>query len=186
MKKLVAMLLLAISFQASALEVEGVKLDDKAQVDGATLQLNGAGLRNVFFIKMYVAALYLAEKKQSSEAVLADAGAKRIALHVLIEGGPDRFLNGFRKGIEKNHSKQELEALHERMAAFDKLFGDIKEFKKGDVIAFDWLPGVATRVSVNGKELGRIAGEDFYRALLTIWIGGKPVKEELKKELLGG
>ena len=31
-----------------------------------------------------------------------------------------------------------------------------------------------------------IAGEDFYRALLRIWIGDKPVQDDLKKALLGG
>jgi len=33
------------------------------------------------------------------------------------------------------------------------------------------------------KEL--IEGEDFYRALLRIWLGDKPVQEDLKKALLG-
>ncbi len=186
MKKFVAMLLLCFSVQALALEVEGVKLEDKVQVDGATLHLNGAGVRTLFILKMYVAGLYLAEKKTSAEAVLADSGAKRIALHVLKGAGSDRFLNGFRKGIEKNHTEQEVAALRERMDALTGLFGTIKEFNAGDVIAFDWLPGVATRVSLNGKELGQIKGEDFYRALLSIWIGANPVKEDLKKELLGG
>lgn len=187
MKKLVAMLLLICSFHAGAAEVDGVKLDDKAQVDGATLQLNGAGLRSIFgIIKPYVAALYLLEKKTGADAVLNEPGAKRIALHVLLAGEPEHFLKPIRKGIEKNHTQQEVEALRERMDAFDRMFADIKEFKKGDVIAFDWLPGVGTRVSVNGKELGRVGGGDFYRALLSIWIGAKPVTEGLKKDLLGG
>ncbi len=31
-----------------------------------------------------------------------------------------------------------------------------------------------------------IAGEDFYRALLRIWLGDRPVQDDLKKALLGG
>ena len=39
---------------------------------------------------------------------------------------------------------------------------------------------------VNGKPAGKpISGEDFYRALLRIWLGDKPVQEDLKKSLLG-
>lgn len=187
MKKLVAILLLGACVQALAVEVEGVKLEDRVQVDSATLQLNGAGLRSMFVIKMYVAALYLGEKRSTAEAVLADTGAKRIALHVVAgETATERFLNGFRRGIEKNHSEQEAAALNERMATLERLFDTVKTVKEGDVIAFDWLPGAATRVSVNGRELGRIGGEDFYRALLTIWLGDKPVMDSLKKELLGG
>ena len=30
-----------------------------------------------------------------------------------------------------------------------------------------------------------IAGEDFYRALLRIWLGEHPVQDNLKKALLG-
>jgi hypothetical protein len=29
-------------------------------------------------------------------------------------------------------------------------------------------------------------GEDFYRALLRIWLGDNPVQDDLKKALLGG
>lgn len=44
----------------------------------APLTLNGAGLRTRLFIKIYVGALYLSEKKTCAEAVLADIGAKRM------------------------------------------------------------------------------------------------------------
>ena len=187
MKKLIAILLLCVSAQAVALEVEGVKLDDKVQVANVPLVLNGAGVRSILFFKMYVAGLYLAEKKIGAEAVLADAGAKRIALHVVVgEGETERFLHGFRSGIEKNQGEKELAALRERMDALDQMFAAIKRVKKGDVIAFEWLPGNGVSVSLNARELGRIAGEDFFRALLSIWIGEKPVNGDLKKALLGG
>lgn len=187
MKKLIAILLLCVSVQAGALELGGAKLDDTVQVGNAPLVLNGAGVRSIFMFDMYVAGLYLSEKKHTAEAVFADAGAKRIALHVVVgEGETERFLHGFRKGIEKNRSEQEVAALRQRMDALDHMFDANKTVKKNDVIAFDWLPGEGTRVSLNGAELGRIAGEDFYRALLSIWIGEKPVKDSLKQGLLGG
>jgi hypothetical protein len=41
-------------------------------------------------------------------------------------------------------------------------------------------------LSVGGKPAGApIPGEDFYRALLRIWVGPRPVQEDLKKALLG-
>jgi len=40
---------------------------------------------------------------------------------------------------------------------------------------------------VDGKPAGApIQGEDFYRALLRIWLGERPVQEDLKQALLGG
>jgi hypothetical protein len=54
-------------------------------------------------------------------------------------------------------------------------------------IALDWVPGAGTQVTIDGKAEGKpIEGEDFYRALLRIWLGDKPVQDDLKKALLGG
>jgi hypothetical protein len=63
----------------------------------------------------------------------------------------------------------------------------LKEAKKGMAITLDWLPAAGTQMTVNGKPAGAaIAGEDFYQALLRIWLGPKPVQDDLKKALLGG
>ena len=56
---------------------------------------------------------------------------------------------------------------------------------EGMNLALDWT-GSATQLVVNGKPAGKpITGEDFYRALLRIWLGDKPVQDDLKKSLLG-
>lgn len=184
---LLACVLCLSSLSASALELQGVKLDEEVQVADQKLVLNGAGVRSIFFIKMYVAGLYLAGKQTSTAAAMADANAKRIALNVVVDDADTgHFLKGFRRGIEKNHSEKQMAELKERLEAFIHLFDNVREVKKGNVIAFDWLPGSGTRVTFNGEELGRVAGEDFYRALLSIWIGEKPVSGDMKKGLLGG
>ena len=51
---------------------------------------------------------------------------------------------------------------------------------------FDYLPGTGTQISLNGRLLGTIAGVDFNRALLRIWLGNVPVQADLKKAMLGG
>jgi len=186
MGKWIAMLLVCSSMQAHALEVEGVKLEDKVQVGNAAVQLNGAGLRSIFFMKIYVAALYLESKQTTAEAILADSGAKRMALHVVVgEAGSERFVHAFRNDMEKNTAPAQFAVLLGRIEALEKAFENVKTVTRGDTIAFDWLPGKGTHVTLNGKELGNIQGEDFYRALLSIWIGEEPVNETLKKELVG-
>jgi hypothetical protein len=60
------------------------------------------------------------------------------------------------------------------------------EAKKGSVIALDFVPGTGTRVLVDGAAKGKpIAGDEFYRGLLRIWLGDKPVDGDLKKGMLG-
>ena len=76
-----------------------------------------------------------------------------------------------------------------REAQVDALVANLKasgEAKKGDVIHLDFTPDAGTRVVVNGKQQGNaIAGEDFYSALLRIWLGDKPADGDLKKGLVG-
>jgi hypothetical protein len=42
------------------------------------------------------------------------------------------------------------------------------------------------QVDVNGAVKGAIAGDDFARAFMSIWLGENPQTPELKSGLLGG
>jgi len=186
MNKLIAIFLLCLSTQVMALELEGVRLDDKAQLGNATLQLNGAGLRTKFFFKVYVGALYLGEKKHTAAAVLADVGAKRVTMHMLRELSGEKLLEAFDKGMGNNNTSAELAALSDHIREFSAIFRTTNAVAKGDVITLDYFPGEGTRVSINGAERGRVAGAEFNRALLKIWLGDEPVAEDLKMGMLGG
>lgn len=186
MKRILAGLLLACSLNAAALEIGGVRIEERAQVAGQTVRLNGVGVRTFLFMDMYVAALYLPARQTSGVAALAEQGVRRIELHVLKEAPVSRFLGAFRKGMEKNAGEQALATLTSRMTQFEHLFDGVTSVSGGAVIAFDGVPGEGLRASLNGKELGRIAGDDFYRTLLSIWLGEHPVQNDLKRGLLGG
>jgi hypothetical protein len=116
---------------------------------------------------------------------IAQPGAKRVAIHMLRDVGADQFTDALAEGVRANHTEAEYKVLENRISALAATLSEIKEAKKGMAIALDWN-GAETQVLVDGKPVGRaIAGEDFYRALLRIWLGEKPVQEDLKKALLG-
>jgi hypothetical protein len=185
MKKLLALCLLIVSTQVHALEIADIKIDDKVRIENSDLVLNGAGIRTKFFFKIYVAALYLSEKTHTAAAVLDEPGARRVALYPLRELTGKHFSEAFNHAIEANHTASELSALDARIKAFSTMFTSNKEIQKGRVITLDYLPDAGTVVSVNGVEQGRFAGQDFYRALLKIWLGEHPAQDDLKKALLG-
>ena len=60
------LLLLLIAFPSYSAEVAGVKLEEKALVENASLNLNGAGLRKRAFFSVYVIGLYLPERKAAA------------------------------------------------------------------------------------------------------------------------
>ena len=173
------------AFAAQAAEVEGVKLDDQAQVESRDLVLNGAGLRKRFFFKVYVIGLYLPEKKSDAAAALQLPGPKRATIHMLRNVGAEQFTEALVEGLQANHSEADLQKLAPRVKQLADAMAQIGEAQKGMAIALDWT-GSATRLLVNGKAVGQpIPGEDFYRALLRIWLGDHPVQDDLKKALLG-
>ena len=183
MKRLLTLMLLLWALPVSALEVAGVNVAEKAKLGSGELVLNGAGIRTRAIFKVYVGALYLGEKKSAAAEVLAQKGAKRVALTMLRDLSAQQLTEAFDDGIKANHGAAEVEALKPRMAELLSLFTDAK---KGDVILLDYLPDAGTVVGVNGAAKGKaIQGEDFYRALLRIWLGDKPVDGDLKKSMLG-
>lgn len=176
----------AIALNAVAADVSGVKLEDKAQLESRDLVLNGAGLRTRFrVVKVYVIGLYLPEKKSDAAAVLSLGGPKRAEIHMLRDVGADTFVDALIEGLKANHSEADYTALEPRVKELADTMAQIGEAKNGMTIALEWT-GSETRLAVNGKPAGKpIAGEDFYKALLRIWIGDKPVQDDLKKSLLG-
>ena len=170
---------------AGAAEVGGVKLAESVHVGTQNLVLNGAGVRSKFFFDLYVAALYLGQKKSSGEAVLADAGEKRVVLYLLRDISAETLSQSFNKAIAKNHNSAELAALEPQLKQFLAIFSTIHEVKKGEVITLDYLPEKGTEVDVNDVTMGTIPGAAFNTALLKVWLGSKPAQDDLKQKLLG-
>lgn len=185
MKRVMGALVTALfAVSVYAVEVAGVKLDDRASVAGQELALNGAGLRTKIFFKVYVAGLYVPEKQTTAAGVLAQK-SRRVQLTLMRDLSSDQFLEALHSGLANNNTQAEMDAIKKQTDQLTSIFGLLKEAKKGSVINLDYADG-ATRISVSGSDKGSIAGEAFNRALLKVWLGDKPVQEDLKKALLGG
>lgn len=174
------------ALQAQPLEIEGVKLELLAQVGSASLSLNGAGVRTKAIFKVYVAGLYVPQKASDPAKLLAQSGARRISLTLLRNVDADTLVDSLNEGLKNNHTSEQLAAMAPQIAILNANLKAAGEAKKGDVIYLDYLPEAGTRVTVNGQVRGvSMPGDDFYRAVLRIWIGDKPADSSLKKGLLG-
>jgi hypothetical protein len=177
-----ALLLLLLAFPAGAAEVAGVKLEDRTRVASADLVLAGAGVRKRLFFEVYAVGLYVLNAKDDA---IGQGGPKRVLIHMLRDVAADQFTDALREGLRANHDEATLKTLEPRIGELAATMNDLREARKGMALALDWN-GKETQLVVDGKPAGRpIAGEDFYRALLRIWLGERPVQEDLKKALLG-
>ena len=187
MKKLLASLLLMLSLPAlAALDVSGVKFEDKTKVGAGDTVINGAGLRKRAFFKVYAIGLYLPQKAASAADAIGAKGAKRIAIVTLRDLPAEQFVDAMIDALKNNHDEAALKALQPKIDQFRGAMLSIGNAPEKSAVNLDWIPESGTRLSFNGTQKGAdIPGEDFYRALLKIWLGDKPVQDDLKEQLLG-
>jgi hypothetical protein len=186
MKKLMALAaVLLFAAPAFALEVAGVNLADTAKVEGQDLKLNGAGIRTRVVFKVYVGALYLVQKTNAAAEAIGQAGAKRVAMHMLRDLRAEQVSEALNEGLKANHNAAELTALEPKIKELSTILASIGEVKRGSVIHLDYAPDKGTSVIVDGAAKGTVQGADFNKALLKVWLGDKPVDGALKKGMLG-
>ena len=177
--------LCCLTVNAAAAELSGVFVEDSVQsTGGEKLLLNGIGLREKFWVDVYVGSLYLPYRTDDVGEILSMPGPWRVQLDfVYKEVARDKLLDGWREGFENNQSADALQRLRERIEQFYAYFD--RSVTAGEQYAFDCIPGQGVAVSRNGEMLGTIPGEDFKTALLEIWLGNRPADKKLKKGMLG-
>ena len=154
------------------------------QVSGSDLTLNGLGVRKATFLKVnvYVAAFYVVRPSRDPGPLIASDTPQQLILQFVRNVGVDDLRKAFIEGFERAGAAQSA-ALKERVARLNAWMSDMKT---GQRLTFVRLPHSGVQVSVNEVRKGLIEGDDFARALLSIWLGATPPNPELKSGLLGG
>jgi len=183
---LAATLALPLAGQAQTTDIAGVKFANTVQIGSSRLQINGAGVRHKVVFKVYAAALYLAEKAATPEAVLAAPGPHRLQIVMLRDIDANELGKLFTKGMEQNAPREEFSKSIAGILRMSDIFSSRKKLMAGESFAVEWLPGTGTVISVNGKPEGAAIKEpEFYSALMKIWLGNAPADAQLKEALLG-
>lgn len=185
MRRLVlTFLLLLLTTATFAMEVAGVGLPPRATLEGQALLLNGAGVRRILLMEIYVAALYLPERRHSASSILEQDTPRRLQLTLLRDVSTHQNLDALKKGLIDNNGPADLAAIQPAVERFLSYIQSLDEVPEGSTIQIDYIPGM-TRISLDGRVLGNVPGKAFNRALLRIWLGDDPVQSSLKKSLLG-
>jgi hypothetical protein len=168
---------------ARASECRGIEFPSHVQLEGHELTLNGLGIRKATFLKVnvYVAALYVVRPSHDARALVESNGPDELILHFVRSVGVDDLRKAWVEGFARN-SPAEVAALQGRISQLNAWMSDVKS---GERLTFARRPGAGIQVEVNGTTKGVIAGDDFSRAFLSIWLGATPPNPELKDGLLG-
>lgn len=186
MKKYFAIFMgIIMTISTFALDVAGVKLEDKKNFHGNNLVLNGAGIRKKAFFDLYVGALYLEQKSTDEKNIISSGNPMIIELTITSTlVGSKEMKEAVDEGFKNSVSPEELAKLSARIDEFTSAFSK-DEIKKGDIFQFSAHNGSVFAIK-NGKELLSIDGEDFKSGLFGIWLGAKPADKNLKNALLSG
>ena len=191
--KFVAHLLLALVIGsgpglalATTQDINGVKVDDTADVRGTKLALNGAGTRFRLIAKVYVAALYTGKKTASLDELVGQPGPKRLTITMLRDIDSNEFGKLLTRGMEDNNPKAEMSKLIPGLIKMSQFFSDYKKLSTGDSFTVDWVPGSGTVITIKGKPQDvQFKEPEFYKALMAIWLGPVPADFKLKDALMG-
>lgn len=167
---------------ARALERAGVEFEESIDIEGARLTLNGLAVRSeqVLFMnfKIYVAGLYLLNKSQDGEAIIASDTPRHLVMHFLHSRVRRKELTDAWKESFARHNYQSEKV--DQFMAFHS-----EDLKRGEKIIFTYLPGTGTRVTMKGKVCGTIPGKDFADALFSVYIGNNAGLPRIRDGLLG-
>ena len=80
--------------------------------------------------------------------------------------------------MARNIGEDKAQGFSRELDTLNKLYQDVKE---GQRYAFTFLPDKGLEMTLDGKLLGRIEGDAFGSAYLSIWLGPDPVSPNLQK-----
>lgn len=175
-------LLLSFTSQAQS-EISGVTPAKSIQVNSQTIAFNGAGLREKFFLDLYVGALYLENKSKDANKIIAANETMAITIDIvssLITS--EKMTTAIDEGFEKS-TKGKTAPFKAKIQQFKDAFKE--EIVKGDHYVISYSKDEGTKVSKNGKVIQSIEGYDFKKALFGIWLCDEPADEDLKEGMLG-
>lgn len=148
-----------------------------------TMILNGAGLREKYFIDLYVLALYV--KTKSTDPIKLMNANEPMAIRMYIVSG---FVTsekmevvtdeGFIRSTDGNTAP-----IQSRIDQMKSVFA--VKMNKGDIYDFVYIPEVGTQVIKNGILATTVSGFDFKKAFFGIWLYKKPTDSDIQDKLMG-
>ena len=184
--KLLAGILLVFSYAVStpAQDVVEPRSGTKFAAKDEGMSLLGVALRTRSIIKVYAIGLYAADSALSGplkgkagtpdlyrELVDGDFG-KKVVMKFLRNLSASQIRDAFREGLKGAGGKTET-----WVAYFD-------DIQSGKECVIAWKPGVGLETRVAGNDKPPINDKAFASAVFGIWLGSKPIQENVKKDLV--
>lgn len=179
-----ACLVAGLALPAQARTVEGFDLPDTLQLGGQSLTLVGAGVRNKWFVNVYVMGVYQKTAKANADHLINSDEPKYLWLHMMRGIGGDKMRDAIDDGLEANASEEARAAIAADVGKLKAAFPS--SISKGLDIGFWYRPGKGTTLRLGDKDKLTAPGKGLMTALWSIWFGRRPADKGLKKSVTSG
>ncbi|MCF4102780.1 chalcone isomerase family protein [Gillisia sp. M10.2A] len=175
--------LVGLATSSAQTKMAGVTLPNTVNFEGQSLSINGAGVREKFWMDMYAGALYLDGKSADAKGIINADKPMAIKLHI-VSGliTSQKMIDAVNEGFE-NSTNGKTSGISKEITTFKNYFSE--EISKNDVFDIVYIPSKGVLVYKNGKQKGTLQGMEFKKALFGIWLSDKPADKDLKKGMLG-
>ena len=158
-----------------------VSFELSKQLDTTELELKNRGTATFFNIDLYDAALYLEPNRDPLQWHSETARQLEISYFKPVKA--EHFAKATDKLIQRNLKKREYRQMKSMIDRFLSLYRDVKP---GDRYTLTYIPDRGTELALNGQSLGNVKGDMLSRALFAIWLGEKPISDDLRDQLIYG
>lgn len=177
-QKTIGLMIVFINMTAA---VANVSFESSKQLDTTELVLKNRGTATFFNIDLYDAALYLEPDRDPLQWHRETARQLEISYFKPVKA--EHFAKATDKLIQRNLKKCEYRQMKSTIDRFLALYRDVKP---GDRYSLTYVPGKGTALALNGQPLGIFEGNLLSRALFAIWLGDKPISDDLRDQLVYG
>ena len=189
MRYLLALLAAVAPALASAETVTEPKSGAAFERKRGEMTLTGVGLRTKTFlkVKVYAVGLYVAAAALSGPLAAERGKPKTTAFYrEMVSGEAPRAIH--MKLVRDLTADQIRGAFREALERADKakletFVGYFGELKSGQDCVLEWTPGGTLKTTVAGAAKPDIADKAFASAVFGIWLGEKPIQDDIKADL---
>lgn len=147
------------------------------------LTLNGMSSHWVLNNELYVGALFLESKANTTEAIMTLSGRKRMEFRITTDKWRSRsFKKTWARSISINIDDADQKEYSNEIIRFSNMLKGPLLY--GDKITIDYTPRKHTRVFLNNIQIFYTSNSDFFHAILSAWIGARPPSSDFKNNIL--
>jgi hypothetical protein len=185
-----AALLLSLALAAPALaqEIAEPKSGVKFAAKSGDMSLLGTGLRTktMLKVKVYAVGLYVADSALAGPLAAFKGKTDSAPFYKELVWGDfgKQVVMKFTRGVSTDQIRGAFRETLEGTSKLDQFLGYFGDTKEGEEYVLTWKPGGVLATKVAGADKGEIADKNFAAAVFGIWLGEKPIQNDIKKGLV--